>query len=327
MTTKITIRTEPLHDPAHTASYMSRTFDSADEAEGWMYDQEEVRFFQVYPEKEYEITDIERWAHNHRIADADAPFPGFDPWDEMGAPMPVKHKFAVGDEVVIPENGKFLITGPGTVDNIDPETGYVGVRLRSGTVINCPTESLLSPSDPGINEPGTTEWDNFLSHIEHEAVIVGRHTPEGLPQNIRIHRQFDITWSTDAGECARQWQELREEVKNLPQYQPGMKIILQNVPAILAAVLLKTPGVARGVGIIVSKPGERKAGVEKIYRFAEMAENSYTSAVSDARAAERLVKEVNPRAKTSVEGDDLNAKLIVTMDPPTPFVFDHIEWL
>ena len=66
-------------------------------------------------------------------------------------------------------------------------------------------------------------------------------------------------------------------------------------------------------GFIVSVPGSRPAGaiLEQAYYAEEIAP------VMEA------IKFVNPRAKCTYEG----TKLTLVVDPPTPFVFSHIEWL
>lgn len=74
------------------------------------------------------------------------------------------------------------------------------------------------------------------------------------------------------------------------------------------------------VGVVISEPGERLAGVSKTFNVAHP-DADYNNALP--YIAQDAVLFANQRAKTVVEGNDL----IVTVDPVTPFVYKGIEWL
>lgn len=145
----------------------------------------------------------------------------------------------------------------------------------------------------------------------NKVVLVGRHTPTGMPEDIVVSRQENILWSLNRDECRAQFDALAKSL------EAGEKILLQNVPGILSAVLVADA--RRGeerveVGVIISVPGERKAGV--VMRSPQFAD------AHGADAAEALIKHVNARAKVERDNDTLT----VTVDPVPEFIFSHIEW-
>lgn len=167
-----------------------------------------------------------------------------------------------------------------------------------------------------------------MNSMKRNVILVGRHTPEGLPTDINIVEQKNILWSLDTNEIAKQWKELVQCARD-----KGCAILLQNVPGVLARVLLDeaweyAPHATQyrvPVGVIISKPGERKAGVKKAFRF---------ESTGDAAEAKSAVEFANSRAKTQyvqVQHDQNSISAYpafeVTVDPVTPFVFVRIDWV
>jgi hypothetical protein len=145
-----------------------------------------------------------------------------------------------------------------------------------------------------------------------KAIVVGRHTGD-IPE-IEVLEQRSITFSTNTSECFRQLEELL-----LDAHRAQCGLLLQNTPAILGVVLFKFANFLHGcetpLGIIISVPGERQAGVSREYT---------TDNPMDLNTVEAAVKFVNGRA--TVENAGFHT-IKVTVDPVTPFVFSHIEWL
>lgn len=145
-------------------------------------------------------------------------------------------------------------------------------------------------------------------------LVVGRHVGQ-LPSEFEVVEQQSISFNLDFMECAAQVQELFARAAMLDAVP-----VFQNTPGILAAVLSQVSG---KWGVIVSVPGERKAGVTKVFDFGMPQE--VASFYGMAGIAEEVVKFVNARAHTTV--NENFEKLMVTVDPIPEFVFDHIEFV
>jgi hypothetical protein len=150
-----------------------------------------------------------------------------------------------------------------------------------------------------------------------KAIIVGRHTPDlgSQAENFEIVGNENIMFSLNRAEAVEQLEKLFATARGAD----AEVILLQNVPAILAAALLDEQSKAGGqlpfrMGLIISVPGPRQAGVVRKFEL--------FSAWVARRAAEAILF-ANGRAKTNIEG----ATLTVTVDPVAEFNFDHIEWL
>lgn len=142
-------------------------------------------------------------------------------------------------------------------------------------------------------------------------LIVGRHAPDLGDTVAEIVGQENVMFSMQADEVDGQLDELLVKAN-----EAGASLLLQNVPAPLAGALIRRRGDFAGVrvGVIVSIPGPREAGVVQTYQL-------FCGWVAN-RAAE-AVRFANNRAKVEVEGRTLT----VTVDPVTKFQFSHIEWL
>lgn len=154
-----------------------------------------------------------------------------------------------------------------------------------------------------------------------KAIVIGRHAGE-LP-DIEIVAQESVTFALDLATCNVQIAEIINNAKrnNLDA------VIFQNTPGIVAACLVRaactmsdewlpvSKNAELKIGVIVSKPGERTAGVSMTFEFQDLA---------NCQEAASAVRFANGRAKI-VQDDETD--LIVTVDLVTPFVFDHIEWL
>jgi len=180
------------------------------------------------------------------------------------------------------------------------------------------------PSRPGDNRPGRGwEMDEKM-----RVILVGRHAPADLPENIEVVGQENITWPTNLEATERQLEEL---VKRAAETDAA--ILLQNVPGPLAVALVRfalanekylgdpfsgscienhgrTPV---RVGVIVSIPGPREAGV--------LYETPYEEGMLG------LIEAVNPNARVEFIDRSDGPSMRVTVDPPTKFKFSHIEWL
>lgn len=141
-------------------------------------------------------------------------------------------------------------------------------------------------------------------------ILVGRHTPVGMGQEIEVVAQENILWSLNAQECAKQWQNLVHQAQG-----KNAAILLQNIPGILGIVMLRLVdyGMVK-IGVIISVPGERKANAKKRFGFGD----GY-----DAVEARDAIKYANARAQVEFVGNDIE----VTVDPVPEFVFSHIEWV
>lgn len=156
--------------------------------------------------------------------------------------------------------------------------------------------------------------------MERNVILVGRHAPEGLPSEINVIEQKNILWSLEPQEIENQWKELVKQAR-----EEKCAILLQNVPGVLARVITHEAADAAqyfakypvSVGVIISQPGERKAGVRERFVFNE---------ASDADEFVRGIKHTNSRVKIDDEDGKSNT-IFVTVDPVTPFEFVRIEWM
>lgn len=168
--------------------------------------------------------------------------------------------------------------------------------------------------------------DNIES-VKIPCLVIGRHAGE-IP-GVEVVEKRAIVFPETSNECLKILDELQTEANSRQ-----ITLLFQAVPGQLAIALAKYYGVlsaciesgkprpATGpmLGIIISKPGPRLAGVEKEFTF-------YTG--NDAFQAIEAIKMANPNAWTenrSVPGD-MGGCAAVRVDPPMKFEFSHIEWL
>jgi len=140
-----------------------------------------------------------------------------------------------------------------------------------------------------------------------KALVIGRHTGE-IP-GIEIIETRAVTFPETAQECIPVLQALAAEA-----VERGVKLLLQNTPgqvAVACSILVTNAHVS--LGVIISKPGPRPAGVQFRYSFSEY---------WDMTTGLQMLRESNPNCKTETEG----STVIVTVDPPMKFVYSHIEW-
>jgi hypothetical protein len=151
-----------------------------------------------------------------------------------------------------------------------------------------------------------------------KAILVGRHAGE-IP-GVEVIEQRAVTWPADSAGCVLVLEQLFDAAN-----AAGAVLVFQNTPGQIAAALARncadraqnapTPWAWKGVGIIVSIPGERPGRIRKTV-WAEDAQFAISEAVRFA----------NPRAELDVDVDSF--AVTVTVDgPPMPFKFSHIEWL
>lgn len=151
------------------------------------------------------------------------------------------------------------------------------------------------------------------------AILIGRHKPEVMKRNdeiIEIVEQKDILWPATADECFDMLPGLESDAAN-----KGVgHIIFQSIPNQLVAALcgyMEAPQNNGTIfGVIINKPGERLAGVEKFI------------ITEDFEAVREAVMFANPRASVFVVDEpDMVRGVRIVVDPPMRFEFSHIEWL
>lgn len=153
-------------------------------------------------------------------------------------------------------------------------------------------------------------------------IMVGRHAPDlgGDSEKFEIVRSENVTFSLNRQECRAQINHLLKEAHDL-----NARLLLQNVPSVLAAALCDFASEFHhvGIGVIVSVPGPRQAGLTETFQ----AGNDYMAGLPASEIGAELIRAVafaNARAKCERYGD---CGIRVTVDPVTPFVYSHIEWL
>lgn len=171
-----------------------------------------------------------------------------------------------------------------------------------------------------INESGEGHFSNCPLYL-YPVVLVGRHGDLGFSpseQGIIIKDTVSILWGKENPAtpinfetCRLQWQEFYNDTRS-----KGYKILLQNMPAILGAVIVSDPNprAYSSIGVIIAEMGERKAGVVKFFRF---------NTIDDRENAIEGIKMVNSRAKIEIVND---LEFCVTVDPVPAFEFSHIRW-
>lgn len=154
------------------------------------------------------------------------------------------------------------------------------------------------------NQPSTENTETFT------AILVGRHTPDGLPDGIQIVGQENILWSLDSEEIRTQMTDLIAKAE-----EAGAKILLQNIPGVLAPVLAEVspqhPGL---IGVIVSQPGPRKPDevITRVY-----------STEAEAAAAYGILIETNGRSQPELRGTDVTYRHSYA----PAFEFVRVEWI
>lgn len=152
------------------------------------------------------------------------------------------------------------------------------------------------------------------------ALVIGRHAGD-LP-GVEIVDTRPVQFPATAYECFSYLAPIMDEC-----YQNDWSLIFQAVPGQLAvalawireAVVLGEPDVPEiPIGIVISKPAPRPAGVQ-----IDIPVND-GNMFSNEREVVAAIKALNPNAKI----DDSRAGWItVVVDPPMKFEFSHIEWL
>lgn len=146
-----------------------------------------------------------------------------------------------------------------------------------------------------------------------KVLLVGRHTPTQM-EGIEVVEQRNILWPVGSNGCFDLIAGLEKDAQKI-----GANILHQAVPGQVAVAIsnrINHPeysGVLHGV--IISQPGERQAGVERLFL------TDYADTLKSA------VEFVNPNAKVSIlEDEETSATVKVVVDPPMKFEFSHVEW-
>lgn len=160
-----------------------------------------------------------------------------------------------------------------------------------------------------------------------KAIVVGRHAPDFGNEEIEVIKVCPITFPMTGKECRPVIEALIEDAKSA-----GAALLFQNTPgqvtraliSIAASIIWEEPfnyyidaGVP--VGVVITTPGARPGVVEMAREVSSL----------HAEGVKELIKCANPRAKVSVnlEGHGTVAVHLTVDGPPSPFEFDHIEWL
>lgn len=195
-------------------------------------------------------------------------------------------------------------------------------------------EVLATPAPDGVHDDSWRWWTQAVAQDAGltPVFIVGRHTPDLGDSPVFIVGSAAPTFSLNRAEVARQL----IEIEHAANAAGAKHILLQNVPAAVAGALIAHLGRTMSQwGVVVSVPGERQAGVSKTFKFEADPDgvDPWARAEQAVKMVEQAVKFVNARATTVVAlpgrgyGDNYISSITVTVDPVTPFVFSHIEWL
>lgn len=142
-------------------------------------------------------------------------------------------------------------------------------------------------------------------------LLIGRHNDAFFPNDIEVVETRSVQFPATAAETKVVVEQLLKDAESF-----NAKLLFQACPGQLAAAVSSILGtryyeqnLLTYIGFVISKPGKRESGAT--YRF------SYSEAL------EHAVMLANPNAKLTRDGDEL----ILVVDPPMVFQFDHIEWL
>lgn len=165
------------------------------------------------------------------------------------------------------------------------------------------------------------EWgEAYYAHEPLRAVVVGRHAPDFGNLGVEVTSQEAVTFPAKSTDCESILVGLMQKAADA-----DAALILQNAPAQVAAAFVRLFADREAlptdaVGIIVSVPGDRPAGVT--HKLGGLWNDEYQHDFAEDAGA--LVLAVNPRAKVTYPE---HGYIEVTVDPPMPFIFSHIEWL
>lgn len=159
-----------------------------------------------------------------------------------------------------------------------------------------------------------------------KVILVGRHAGAEIP-GVEIIEARNITWPNEAAAAVAALTELENEAS-----RQGARVLLQAVPGVLAAGLARSQwasgsqgGPGSSIGVIVSKPGPRLTGVQRIFwthTGGEDVQYDFSSKLAEAIAF------ANPNAKVQTFTSEDSPRIVrVTVDPLMKFEFSHIEWL
>lgn len=168
-----------------------------------------------------------------------------------------------------------------------------------------------------------------------KAIVVGRHAPDFGGQDVEVVEQANVTFPATARECEAALIRLAAQAQ-----ERNAALLFQNTPGQVAVALARLaaeaeaveyspaeqrPGVmgfkpeARRVGVIINTPSPAPMGPEvEEFSFAPYAEHDPSLLAAEA------VRFANPRADTDTRDP---YTLRVSVQPPRPFVYSHIEWL
>lgn len=152
-----------------------------------------------------------------------------------------------------------------------------------------------------------------------DVILVGRHTGPEMP-GVRVVETRNIEWSLDPATLDKQVAELFAAARERGE---DVRVLFQNIPAVLFPALFFKRDGETTFGVIVSKPGPRAAGVAKTFDFSPLNMQGGLPEDNLAQMGAEVARHANGRAKVEVNG----AELTVTVDPVTPFEFVRIDWV
>lgn len=217
-------------------------------------------------------------------------------------------------------------------------------KMRWQDLVSFAFKNGIAAIGEGMNRNTLINLVLEKSNMKKKAIIVGRHTPDlgQEAENIEIVSQEAVTFPTDLIGTIQALETLKSKAFEMN----ADAVLLQNTPGIVTAGLMylkNSHQFGTGVfgfrwGIIISVPGERQSGVTETFVFEADGDGVLPGSWSQTNAttAQKAVSFANGRAKTEIResekirghhGEAVAHELLVTVDPVTPFVFSHIEWL
>jgi len=156
----------------------------------------------------------------------------------------------------------------------------------------------------------------------NRVILVGRHLEYVLP-NVEVVGHRNITWSLDYGEAEQQFLELIKEAK-----ENNCKILFQNIPGILGAIIARWYKVYQDVNIqndwAMEKPNVEFGVVVSVPDFeARQAPKVVDFFGEGLQEIERAIMVANGRAKVTLVTEN---HLRMEVEAVTPFKFHSVIW-
>ena len=152
-----------------------------------------------------------------------------------------------------------------------------------------------------------------------KAIVIGRHASDFGTEQIEVVETVNITFPATGKETKPILLNLANKARNAEA-----ALLFQNTPTPLAAALLllaKEGLDLPQIGVVVSVPSAMPT--EPVVKSFPLFYHTDGREGTNPEVLSEAIRFGNPKAK--VEEEVLCVK--VTVEPPRPFVFSHIEWL